>query len=186
MSAHLSRPRLFQRHLRCLFWVWVWVWDWFTLLLARSFTRSSSSCHPPFTQYPVPSRSLVRAGQTSPQSTHASARRTSRYMSFTVPLPPPHTAYNRSCSNKHNTGKRDSQSGGVEDQPQCPGLWHSSSPSARSLSRSPSPPPPSFTQSPSPPRSRVVMGRLVHTGLGLSSLVAHALHYPTPRTRSAL
>jgi hypothetical protein len=41
---------------------------------------------------------------------------------------------------------RGSQSGGVEDQPQCRGLWHSSSPSARSLSRSPSPPPPSFTQ----------------------------------------
>jgi hypothetical protein len=34
----------------------------------------------------------------------------------------------------------DSQSGGVEDQPQCRGLWHSISPSARSLSRSPSPP----------------------------------------------
>ncbi len=28
---------------------------------------------------------------------------------------------------------RGSQSGGVEDQPQCRGLWHSSSPSARSL-----------------------------------------------------
>ena len=48
-----------------------------------------------------------------------------------------------------------SQSGGVDDQPQCRGLWHSSSPSARSLSRSPSPPPPSFTQYPSPPRSLV-------------------------------
>jgi hypothetical protein len=65
MSAHLSRLRLFQQHLRSLFWVWVWVWDWVTLLLARSFTRSSSSCHPHFTQYPVPSRSLVRDGQTS-------------------------------------------------------------------------------------------------------------------------
>ena len=41
---------------------------------------------------------------------------------------------------------RGSQSGSVEDQPQCPGLWHSSSPNARSLSRFPSPPPPSFTQ----------------------------------------
>jgi hypothetical protein len=47
-----------------------------------------------------------------------------------------------------------SQIGGVEDQPQCGGLWHGSSPSARSLSRSPSTPP-SFTQSPSPPRSLV-------------------------------
>jgi hypothetical protein len=34
----------------------------FTLLL----TRSSPSRHPPFTQYPSPSRSLVRDGQTSP------------------------------------------------------------------------------------------------------------------------
>jgi hypothetical protein len=54
---------------------------------------------------------------------------------------------------------RGSQSGGVEDQPQCRGLWHSSSPSARSLSRSPSPLPPSFTQSPSPPRSLVRDGQ---------------------------
>ena len=44
------------------------------------------------------------------------------------------------------------QSSSIEDQPQCRWLWHSSSPSAHSLSRSPSPPPPSFTQSPSPPR----------------------------------
>ena len=28
MSAHLSRLRLFQRHLRSLVWVGVWVWDW--------------------------------------------------------------------------------------------------------------------------------------------------------------
>ena len=54
---------------------------------------------------------------------------------------------------------RGSQSGGVEDQPQCQGLWHIGSPSARSLSRSPSPPPPSFTQSPSPPRSLVRDGQ---------------------------
>ena len=52
-----------------------------------------------------------------------------------------------------------SQSGGIEDQPQCRGLCHSSSPSARSFSRSPSPPPPSFTQSPSPPRSLVRDGQ---------------------------
>jgi len=45
------------------------------------------------------------------------------------------------------------QSGGVEDQPQYPGLWHSGSPSARSFSRSPSTSPPSFAQYPSPPRS---------------------------------
>ena len=36
----------------------------FTLLLTRSFTRSSPSRHPPFTQYPFPSRSLVRDGHT--------------------------------------------------------------------------------------------------------------------------
>ena len=55
---------------------------------------------------------------------------------------------------------RGSQSGGVEDQPQCRGLWQSGSPSAPSLSRSPSPsPPPSFTQSPSPPRSLVRDGQ---------------------------
>jgi hypothetical protein len=50
---------------------------------------------------------------------------------------------------------RSGQSGGITDQPQCRGLWRSSSPSARSLLRSPSSPPPSFTQSPSPPRSPV-------------------------------
>jgi hypothetical protein len=47
------------------------------------------------------------------------------------------------------------QSSSVEDQPQCPGLWHS----ARSLSHSPSAPPPSFTQSPYPPRSLVRDGQ---------------------------
>ena len=42
MSAHLSRLRLFQRHLRSLVWVGVWVWDWIhshtppTALLARA------------------------------------------------------------------------------------------------------------------------------------------------------
>jgi hypothetical protein len=46
--------------------------------------------------------------------------------------------------------------------PQCPGLWHSSNPNARSLSHSPSAPPPSFklfTQSPYPPRSLVRDGQ---------------------------
>jgi hypothetical protein len=54
---------------------------------------------------------------------------------------------------------RGSQSSGVEDQPQCQGMWHSRRPSARSLSRYPSPPPPSFKQSPSPPRSLVRDGQ---------------------------
>jgi len=54
---------------------------------------------------------------------------------------------------------RGGQSGGITDQSQCRGLWHSGSPSARSLSRSPSSPPPSFTQSPFPPRSLVRDGQ---------------------------
>jgi hypothetical protein len=51
------------------------------------------------------------------------------------------------------------QSGGVEDQPQCPGLYYRGRSSARSLSHFPSSPPPSFTQSPSPPRSLVRDGQ---------------------------
>ena len=44
------------------------------------------------------------------------------------------------------------------------------------------------TLSPSPLRSQVrsVMGSLVHTGLGSSSLVPHVLHSPPPPTRTAL
>jgi hypothetical protein len=48
MSAHLSRLRLFQRHLRSLFWVLVWVWDWIHSHTPPR-TRSPSSRHPPFT-----------------------------------------------------------------------------------------------------------------------------------------
>ena len=48
---------------------------------------------------------------------------------------------------------------GITDQPQCRGMCHSSSPSARSLSRSPCSSPPSFTQSPSPPHSLVRDGQ---------------------------
>jgi hypothetical protein len=48
MSAHLSRLRLFQRHLRSLVWVWVWVWDWIHSHTPPR-TRSPSSRHPPFT-----------------------------------------------------------------------------------------------------------------------------------------
>jgi hypothetical protein len=65
MSAHLSRLRLFQRHLRSLVWVWVWVWDWIHSHTPPR-TRSPSSRHPPFTHYPFPLRSLVRGGQPSP------------------------------------------------------------------------------------------------------------------------
>ena len=65
MSAHLSRLRLLQRHLRSLVWVWVWVWDWIHSHTSLR-TRSPSSRHPPFTQYPFPPRSLICGGQTSP------------------------------------------------------------------------------------------------------------------------
>jgi hypothetical protein len=67
MSAHLSRPRLFQRHLRSLVWVCVWVWDWIHSHTPPR-TRSPSSRHPPFTHYPfpLPPRSLVCGGQPSP------------------------------------------------------------------------------------------------------------------------
>ena len=51
------------------------------------------------------------------------------------------------------------QSDSVEDQPQCPGLYHHNCSNARSFSHFPSPPPPSFTQSPSPPRSLVRDGQ---------------------------
>ena len=65
MSAHLSRLRLFQLHLRSLFWVWVWVWDWIHWHTSPR-TRSPSSLHPPFTHYSFSPRSLVCGGQTSP------------------------------------------------------------------------------------------------------------------------
>ena len=58
--------------------------------------------------------------------------------------------------------KREEQTGapcvkvpGSSRVPQCPRLWHSSTPSAHSFSHSPSAPPPSFTQSSYPPRSLV-------------------------------
>ncbi len=65
MSAHLSRLRLFQRHLRSLVWVGVWVWDWIHSHTPPR-TRSPSSHHPLFTHYPIPLRSLVCGGQPSP------------------------------------------------------------------------------------------------------------------------
>ena len=65
MSAHLSRLRLFQRHLRSLVWVGVCVWDWIHSHTPPR-TRSPSSRPPPFTHYPFPPRSLVCGGQPSP------------------------------------------------------------------------------------------------------------------------
>ena len=63
MNAHLSRLRLFQRHIRSL--VWVGVWDWIHSRTPPR-TRSPSSRHPLFTHYPFPPRSLVCGGQPSP------------------------------------------------------------------------------------------------------------------------
>jgi hypothetical protein len=71
----------------------------FTLLLTRSFTRSSSSRHPPFTQYPFPSRSLVRDGQTSPQMPRLVVPHST--CPSLSPSPPRTQLYNRFCSNKH-------------------------------------------------------------------------------------
>ena len=65
MSAHLSRLRLFQRHLRSLVWVGVWVWDWIHSHTPPR-TRSPSSRHPPFTHYPFPPCSHMCGGQPSP------------------------------------------------------------------------------------------------------------------------
>jgi hypothetical protein len=96
MSAHLSRLRLFQRHLRSLVWVWVWVWDWVHWHTSPR-TRSPSSRHPPFTHYPFPPRSLVCGGQTSP---HKPRRRISEHMSSTVLLPRRAQICIRYCSNK--------------------------------------------------------------------------------------
>ena len=61
MSAHLSRLRLFQRHLRSLGWVWVWVWDW-----VHTSPHTFLSFSPPSFHTISLSRSLVRDGQTSP------------------------------------------------------------------------------------------------------------------------
>jgi hypothetical protein len=100
MSAHLSRLRLFQRHLRSLVWVGVWVWDWIHSHTPPR-TRSPSSRHPPFTHYPFPPRSLVCGGQTSPHKP--------RLVVSHSTCPPlsssPHAhSFVRSCSNKPLAG----------------------------------------------------------------------------------
>jgi len=61
-------------------------------------------------------------------------------------------------------------------------LWYSSHrPSAHSFPRS------LLSHNLTVPRvHKYVMGRLVHTGLGSSSLVAHVLQYPPPPTQTAL
>ena len=77
MSAHLSRLRSFSDICGAWFGFGSGFRIGFTLLLARSFTRSPSSRHPLFTQYPFPPRSLVCGGQTS---TQVSTRRISYHM----------------------------------------------------------------------------------------------------------
>ena len=103
MSAHLSRLRLFQRHLRSLVWVGVWVWDWI-----HSHTpprpRSPSSRPPPFTHYPFPPRSLVCGGQPSPHKPRLVVSTISEHMSSassTILLLTRAQLCNRSCSNKY-------------------------------------------------------------------------------------
>ena len=71
---------------------------------------------------------------------------------------------------------RGSKSGGVADQPQYRRQRLSLTPNARSLSRSPSSP--SFFHTTS--FTQCGMGRLVHSSLGSSYLIAHVLHYPPP------
>jgi hypothetical protein len=70
---------------------------------ARSLSRSPSSPPPPFTQYPSPPRSLVRAGQTSPHRPRLVVPR-SRCPPLSPPPPPPprEQLCNRYYSNKNN------------------------------------------------------------------------------------
>jgi hypothetical protein len=158
MSAHLSRLRLFQRHLRSLVWVWVWVWDWVHWHTSPG-TRSLSSRHPPFTHYPFPPRSLVCGGQTSPHKPRLAVSHSTSY-----PLsssPPAHSfvlgtvVTNNNLQLKSNLNLKVKVTGVT-----VTAVWrsHGRTPNARSLSRSPSSPPP-FTRSPFPPRSLVRDGQ---------------------------
>jgi hypothetical protein len=143
MSAHLSRLRLFQRHLRSLVWAWVWVWDWIHSHTPPR-TRSPSSRHPPFTHYPFPPRSLVCGGQASPHkprlvvshSTCPPLSSSPHAHSFVLgtAVINTHKAFGHGFGiisvqargilprPKEQSRTCGCQSGGVEDQPQCPGL----------------------------------------------------------------
>jgi hypothetical protein len=96
------KPRLVVSHSTCpppCFGFGSWFGIGFTLLLTRSFTRSSSSRHPAFTQYPFPSRSLVRDGQ---NSQHMPRLVVPHSKCPSLSPPPPRTQlYKRFCSNKH-------------------------------------------------------------------------------------
>jgi hypothetical protein len=81
-----------------------------------------------------------------------SLRRYVRYTAGTL-VTHPNTHLLQRPEEQSRTGS--CQGSSVAGQPQCPRLWHRSTPNARSLSHSPSAPPPSFTQSPYPPRSLV-------------------------------
>ncbi len=74
-------------------------------------------------------------------------------------LPP---SLHKAQSTHHRTGCTSTsccQGSSIAGQPQCPRLWHSSTPNSRFLSHSPSAPPPPFTQPPYPPRSLVRDGQ---------------------------
>ena len=102
MSAHLSRLRLFQRHLRSLVWVWVWVWDWIHWHTSPR-TRSPSSRHPPFTHYPSSPRSLVCGGQTSPHKLRlVVSHRTCLPLSSSIKTVLTQSAQNRDFSRQRN------------------------------------------------------------------------------------
>jgi hypothetical protein len=60
-----------------------------TLVLTRSFTRSTFSRHPPFTQYPFPSRSLVRDGPTTVVHTCLGSSYLIAHVLHCPPGPPP-------------------------------------------------------------------------------------------------
>jgi hypothetical protein len=103
MSAHLSRIRLFQRHLRSLVWVWVWVWDGIHSH-ASLRTRSPSSRHPPFTHDPCPPRSLVCGGQPSPHKPRLVVSHSTCPPLLSILLPPRAQLCFRYCSNKQQPG----------------------------------------------------------------------------------
>jgi len=173
-----------QRHLRSLVWVWVWGWDWIRWHTSPR-TRSPSSLHPPFTHCPCPPRSLV-CGEPSPHRPRLVVSRST--------CPPrsssPHAhsfVLGTAVINNNKVNRTGSlQSGGVEDQPQYPGLRHSASPSARSFSRSPSPLPHSFTQYPSPPSSLVRDGQTSPHRPRLVVSRSTCPPPPPPPTRTAL
>jgi hypothetical protein len=99
MSAHLSSYASFSDICGAWFGCGSGFGIGFTLFLTRSFTRSSPSRHPPFTQYPFPSRSLVRDGHTSPHKPRIVVPHST--CPSLSPSPPRTQLYNRSCSNKH-------------------------------------------------------------------------------------